>query len=102
MDHGPAADLGLDLAIKKKTRLGVILFFVYFIVYAGFVAIGVADYSLMSKIVLGNQNLAVVYGLGLIVFAILLGLVYNWKCTRYENLMNKEEKVWYMKFQLSR
>jgi len=91
MDHGPAVELGVDHAVKKKTKLGVILFFVYLIIYAGFVAIGVADYTLMGKIVLGGQNLAVVYGIGLIIFAILLGLYYNWQCTKYENLMNKEE-----------
>ncbi len=92
MDHGPAVVLGEDHAIKKKTKLGVILFFIYFIVYAAFVAIGVVNYELMGKIVLGDQNLAVVYGFGLIIFAILLGLYYNWQCTKYENLMNKEEK----------
>ncbi|MBT3208886.1 MAG: DUF485 domain-containing protein [Bacteroidetes bacterium] len=91
MDHGPAVELGVDHAAKKKSKLGVFLFFVYLIVYAGFVAIGVADYELMGKIVLGNQNLAVVYGFGLIIFAILLGLYYNWQCTKYENLMNKED-----------
>ena len=91
MDHGPAVELGVDHAVKKKTKLGVILFFIYFIVYAGFVAIGVADYKLMGKIVFGSQNLAVVYGFGLIIFAILLGIFYNWKCTNYENLMNKED-----------
>ena len=93
MDHGPAVELGVDHAVKKKTKLGVILFFIYFVIYAGFVAIGVADYTLMGKIVLGNQNLAVVYGFGLIIFAILLGLFYNWRCTKYENLMNKEDKL---------
>ncbi len=93
MDHGPAVELGVDHAIKKKTKLGVILFFIYFVVYAAFVAIGVIDYELMGKIVLGGQNLAVVYGFSLIIFAILLGLFYNWRCTRYENLMNKEEEL---------
>ena len=93
MDHGPAVELGVDHAVKKKTKLGVILFFIYFVIYAGFVAIGVADYTLMGKVVLGNQNLAVVYGFGLIIFAILLGLFYNWRCTKYENLMNKEDKL---------
>ncbi len=93
MDHGPAVELGKDNAVKKKTKLGVILFFIYFFVYAGFVAIGVADYKLMGKIVLGEQNLAVIYGFGLIIFAILLGIFYNWKCTNYENLMNKEEEL---------
>ena len=93
MDHGPAVELGIDHAAKKKSKLGVLLFFIYFIVYAGFVTIGVVDYSLMGKIVLGNQNLAVVYGFGLIIFAILLGLYYNWRCTKFENLMNKEDKL---------
>jgi uncharacterized membrane protein (DUF485 family) len=91
MDHGPAVKLGVDHAAKKKSKLGVILFFVYLIVYAGFVAVGVADYTLMGKIVLGEQNLAVVYGFGLIIFAIVLGIIYNWQCTKFENKMNKEE-----------
>ena len=92
MHHGPAVELSIDHAAKKKSKLGVILFFIYFIVYAGFVAIGVADYTLMGENVIGNQNLAVVYGFGLIIFAILLGLYYNWRCTKFENLMNKEDK----------
>jgi len=91
MDHGPAVELGIDHAAKKKSKLGILLFFIYLFVYAGFVTIGVVDYELMGKNVLGNQNLAVVYGFGLIIFAILLGLFYNWRCTKYENLMNKED-----------
>ena len=91
MNHTPADKPGTDPASKKKTKLGVILFVVYSIVYAGFVTIGVINYHLMGKIVLGGQNLAVVYGFGLILFAIILGLVYNAICTRYENKMNKED-----------
>lgn len=90
MEHGPAAKLEVDYASKKKTKLGVILFIVYSLVYAGFVTIGVVNYELMGKIVVGGQNLAVVYGFGLIIFAIVLGLVYNSICTNYENKMNKE------------
>lgn len=92
MDHGPAVKLGVDHAQKKKQRLGVWLFIVYTIVYAIFVAIGVTNYEMMGKTVLGNQNLAVVYGFGLIVLAIIMGLIYNWICTGYENKMNKEEQ----------
>jgi uncharacterized membrane protein (DUF485 family) len=91
MDHGRAVKLGTDHASKNKSRLGVWLFIIYSIVYAGFVAIGVANYELMGKIVLGEQNLAVVYGFGLIIFAIVLGLIYNIICTRMENRMNKED-----------
>lgn len=93
MDHGPAVKPGVDHATKKKSKLGVILFIIYSLVYAGFVTIGVANYELLGKIVFGGQNLAVIYGFGLIVFAIILGLFYNSICTRYENKMNKEEHL---------
>lgn len=91
MDHGPAAKLGVDHAAKRKTRLGIWLFILYTIVYGIFVAIGVANYEAMSKLVLGDLNLAVTYGFGLIVFAIILGLLYNWRCTKIEKEMNKED-----------
>lgn len=91
MDHGPAVELGVDNASKKKAKLGVWLFIFYTIVYVIFVAIGVMNYEAMGKIVLGNQNLAVVFGFGLIVLAILMGLIYNAICTKYENKLNKEE-----------
>ncbi|WP_430816949.1 DUF485 domain-containing protein [Carboxylicivirga sp. RSCT41] len=92
MEHGPAAKLGIDHASKKKSKLGVILFIVYSVVYAGFVVIGVVNYELMGEIIFAGQNLAVVYGFGLIIFAIILGLIYNAICTNYENKMNKEEQ----------
>lgn len=92
MGHGPAAKLGVDHASGKKQKLGVWLFIFYSLIYAGFVAIGVFDSELMSKIVLGEQNLAVVYGFGLIVLAIVMGVIYNAICTRYENKMNKKEE----------
>ncbi len=92
MDHGPAVELGVDKASAKKAKLGVWLFILYTIVYAIFVAIGVLNYEAMGKIVLGNQNLAVVFGFGLIILAIIMGLIYNWICTSYENKLNKEEQ----------
>ena len=91
MDHGPAVKLGVDHAAKRKTRLGIWMFVLYLIVYAIFVAIGVANYEAMSSIVIAKLNLAVTYGFGLIIFAIILGLIYNWRCTRIENEMNKED-----------
>ncbi|TLX74132.1 DUF485 domain-containing protein [Labilibacter sediminis] len=91
MKHPPATKPGIDRASKKKSKLGILLFIVYSVVYAGFVTIGVANYELMGKIVLGGQNLAIVYGFGLIIFAIILGLIYNAICTGYENKMNKED-----------
>jgi uncharacterized membrane protein (DUF485 family) len=93
MHHGPAAVLGKDHSIEFKTRLGVILFFVYLVVYAGFVLIGIFYPELMGAKVPGGLNLAFVYGMGLIVLAIIMGLVYNYFCTRHEDKMNKEEQL---------
>lgn len=70
---------------KKKSALGIRLFFVYLICYAGFVLICVFQYELLSTPVFGGLNLALAYGIGLIVFAVILGIVYNYYCTRYEN-----------------
>jgi uncharacterized membrane protein (DUF485 family) len=91
MDHGPAVELGVDHATKRKTRLGIWMFILYTLVYGAFVAIGVTNYEAMSILVFGDLNLAVTYGFGLIVLAIILGLIYNWRCTKIENEMNKKE-----------
>jgi len=71
-------------AARKKSRLGIILFFVYLAVYAGFVAVNTIWPRLMERVVLGGLDLAVVYGFGLIVLAIIMGLIYNALCMRYE------------------
>jgi uncharacterized membrane protein (DUF485 family) len=92
MDHGPAVKLGVDHATKRKTRLGIWMFVFYTIVYGVFVAIGVANYEAMSIKVFGDLNLAVTYGFGLIVLALILGLIYNMRCTKFEDEMNKEDK----------
>ncbi len=90
--HGPAAVLGVDNASPAKAKLGLQLFFVYLVVYAGFVGINVVNQELMSKQICLGLNLAVVYGFGLIVLAIVMGLIYNHICTGYEDKMNKEEE----------
>ncbi len=92
MDHGPAAELGVDNASAKKAKLGVWFFLIYSFFYVGFVVIGVVNYELLSQEVAFGLNLALFYGMGLILFAVLLGLLYNFLCTRYEDELNKEEK----------
>ena len=91
MDHGPAVELGVDHAAKRKTRLGIWMFICYTLVYGVFVAIGVVNYEAMSNIVFAKLNLAITYGFGLIILAIIMGLIYNWRCTLIENEMNKKE-----------
>lgn len=91
MLHKPAAQGGPDPAQGYKSKLGVMMFLVYAAVYAGFVAINVISPITMEKTIILGLNLAVVYGFGLIVFALILALVYNQACIIKENELNKEE-----------
>ncbi|MBV5315970.1 MAG: DUF485 domain-containing protein [Prolixibacteraceae bacterium] len=88
--HGPAIKLDADNAAVKKSKLGVILFYAYTLVYIGFVVIGLVNPELLSLHVLGEQNLSIIYGFGLIVLAIVMGFIYNALCTRMEDNMNKK------------
>jgi uncharacterized membrane protein (DUF485 family) len=90
MLHEPAAELGVDYASKQKTKLGIILFLVYAIIYGIFVIIGLSYTHLMGIKVIAGLNLAVVYGMGLILLAIVMGFVYSWICTNMEDKMEKE------------
>jgi uncharacterized membrane protein (DUF485 family) len=89
MLHEPIIQTGTDKAAVKKAALGVKMFFAYTIVYAGFVLIGLSKPELMGLELIGEQNLAIIYGFGLIVLAIIMGFLYNFFCTRMENKMNK-------------
>lgn len=85
MDHGPAAEHEGDYASEYKTRTGIFLFVIYGLIYAGFVAVNALFPRIMEKTVLFSLNLAVTYGFGLILLAIVMGLIYNHLCTKKEN-----------------
>jgi len=91
MLHKPASDFGPDEAAEKKSKLGVILFFVYTIIYSGFVFIGLTKPELMGLELTGGQNIAIIYGFGLIALAIIMGFIYNYFCTKLEDKMNKNQ-----------
>lgn len=93
MDHGPAVTHEEDPASGFKTVLGVRLFIVYGLIYAGFVLLNTFVPKLMEKKVFFGLNLAVTYGFGLILLAIVLGLVYNRICTKKEDQMTAEGDV---------
>ncbi|NWH04155.1 DUF485 domain-containing protein [Desulfobacter latus] len=91
MGHGPSTDWGEDKAIAYKTTLGLWLFLIYVLVYVGFIWINVASPKTMATIVFAGQNLAVVYGFGLIVLAFVMGIIYDIFCTNKEDELNKED-----------
>jgi uncharacterized membrane protein (DUF485 family) len=89
MLHEPGAIIKADPASAKKAKLGLILFFCYLIIYAGFVVIGLTNPELMGSHALGSLNIAIIYGFGLIFLAIVMGFIYNLVCTAMENKVNK-------------
>lgn len=93
MDHGPNITIGKEYASEYKSRIGLRLFAVYGILYAGFIFINTFNSKLMEAIVFAGLNLAVVYGFGLIVTAIVMGLVYNGLCTKKELEMQAADEA---------
>lgn len=86
MSHGPATQWKENKALeKKKAQLGVIMFIIYTVVYAGFIYINVWDSQLM-RVAVGDLNVAIVYGFVLIVLALILAIIYNKICTNAEKL----------------
>jgi uncharacterized membrane protein (DUF485 family) len=93
MHHGPAVKLEKCNAAAAKAKLGIYLFFVYLIVYGGFVAITLASPTLMNGEIIFGLNLACTYGFGLIILAIVMGLIYNSLCTRLEEKLNRSPRT---------
>lgn len=93
MLHKPAGSSGKDPAMGYKARIGAWMFLLYALVYAGFVAINVIDPLLMEIQVMFGLNLAVVYGFGLIVFALILALIYNRLCSKKEQELRSVDET---------
>jgi uncharacterized membrane protein (DUF485 family) len=88
MDHGPNIQTE-DFGSKYKTKIGLILFLVYGLLYLGFIVINTFAPRVMELPVLFGVNLAVTFGFLLIIVAIILGLIYNHLCTREENRLRE-------------
>lgn len=84
MLHEPAVQSGKDPAFAYKRKLGARMFIAYALFYAGFVAINLIRPVLMEKTIWAGLNLAVVYGFGLIIVALIMALIYSRACGRKE------------------
>lgn len=58
----------------------MILFCVYLLFYGGFVGVNAFAPEMMEKMPIAGINLAILYGFGLIVLALVLALVYGFVC----------------------
>jgi uncharacterized membrane protein (DUF485 family) len=64
------------VALPKANRIGLLLFVIYLAGYAGFMYLAAFKSSLLAKEALAGINLAVVYGMTLIVGAFVLAIIY--------------------------
>ena len=75
MEHPAPPQHDSRHTIARNARYGLWLFAVYVLFYAGFVAVSAFKFDALRTEV-GGVNLAIAYGLGLIVLAFVLALVY--------------------------
>ena len=74
-NHGPAEPSPVD---RHNARWGLILFAIYVALYLGFMILAAFNPEQMAKPTpVAGINLAIVYGVGLIVAALVLAFVYT-------------------------
>jgi len=65
-----------------NARAGLVLFFIYLAFYAGFMGLAAFAPDAMGRPVLGGVNLAITYGIGLILGALVVAAIYMAVCAR--------------------
>ena len=65
---------------RRNSRIGLVLFGIYLVLYGGFVLLNAFSPETMEKTPMAGVNLAILYGFGLIIAALVLALLYGWLC----------------------
>lgn len=65
---------------RANARLGLLLFFIYGLIYVGYVGLNAFVPDVMDQVAFAGLNVAVLYGFGLILGAVVLALLYGWLC----------------------
>src|SRR5881396_2261088 len=76
----------------RNARSGLVLFFIYLAFYAGFMGLAAFAPEAMGNPVFFGVNLAITYGLGLIVGALVVAAVYMALCARNARLVAAVEE----------
>lgn len=66
---------------SRYARIGLVMFVVYLMCYGGFVGLNAFAPAMMELAPAGGINLAILYGMGLILAAFVLALLYGWLCS---------------------
>lgn len=75
-DRSETASTPVEL--PKASRWGLLLFFVYLAIYVGFVLLSAFAPEAMEREAFSGVNLAVTYGVGLIVAALVMAIAYGY------------------------
>ena len=63
---------------SHNARIGLVLFAIYLILYGGFVFLNAFAAEMMEITPLAGVNLAILYGFGLILAALVMACIYGW------------------------
>ena len=79
---------------ERNSRIGLVLFAIYLLLYGGFVFINAFSPETMDITPIPGINLAIIYGFGLIIAAFVLALLYGVLCGSDESeVSDKEEQA---------
>lgn len=69
----------------SNSRIGLVLFLFYCLLYVGFVLLNAFAPSTMERTPIAGVNLAILYGFGLIIAAFVLAVIYGLACRSTED-----------------
>jgi len=76
-----------------NARAGLVLFFIYLAFYAGFMGLAAFAPEAMGRPALAGVNLAITYGMGLIIGAFVIAALYMAACARNARLYDEKTKA---------
>jgi uncharacterized membrane protein (DUF485 family) len=76
-----------------NARAGLVLFFIYLAFYAGFMGLAAFAPEAMGRPVLAGVNLAITYGMGLILGALVIAALYMGACARNARRYGGDSRV---------
>ena len=78
---------------SRNSKIGLILFTIYLIIYGGFVLLNAFAPEQMEQTPIAGLNVALLYGFGLIFVALLLSGLYGFLCREKSSSTNEEPRV---------
>lgn len=75
---------------KHKIKIGIRMTLLYSLIYAGYMILSVFRPVWMESRAILGLNLAVVYGMGLILLAIVFAIVYNQLCKQPSSIEKED------------